>query len=91
MAAINVLLNFVRHATDRRNSGHTLPRCWPVAAAPAGFLLAVAASVLVSAVALCQNTGVAIRHHKIAEENPSFPAELTQAEAAIEQKDYTTA
>ncbi len=38
-----------------------------------------------------QDAGRTVRHHKIAEENPSFPPELTQAEAAIEKKDYATA
>jgi tetratricopeptide (TPR) repeat protein len=38
-----------------------------------------------------QDTGQTIRHHKIAEPNPAFPPELTQAEAAIEKKDYAAA
>jgi Tfp pilus assembly protein PilF len=36
-------------------------------------------------------TGKAVRHHKIAVEDPSSPPELTQAESAIEKKDYVTA
>jgi tetratricopeptide (TPR) repeat protein len=32
-----------------------------------------------------------IRHHTVAEQDSSFPPELTQAEAAIEKKDYPTA
>ncbi len=32
-----------------------------------------------------------VRHHKVAVEDPSQPAELTQGEAAIEKKDYATA
>lgn len=39
---------------------------------------------------IAQNTGTTIRHHKIAEENPSS-AQLTQAEADIEKKDYAGA
>jgi tetratricopeptide (TPR) repeat protein len=41
--------------------------------------------------ALAQNTGQTVRHHKVAEENPSFPPELTQAESAIEKHDYASA
>jgi tetratricopeptide (TPR) repeat protein len=36
-------------------------------------------------------TGKAVRHHKIAVEDPSSPPEITQAESAIEKKDYATA
>src|SRR4030095_7287627 len=32
-----------------------------------------------------------VRHRKVAVEDPAQPAELTQAEAAIEKKDYATA
>jgi tetratricopeptide (TPR) repeat protein len=38
-----------------------------------------------------QTTGRTVRHHKIAVEDPSQPPELTQAEAAIEKKDYAAA
>jgi tetratricopeptide (TPR) repeat protein len=38
-----------------------------------------------------QTTGETIRHHTVAEEDSAFPPELTQAEAAIEKKDYATA
>ena len=37
-----------------------------------------------------QDTGRTVRHHKVAEDS-TFPQELTQAEAAIEHKDYATA
>jgi tetratricopeptide (TPR) repeat protein len=47
--------------------------------------------VLLSGFVFCQTTGIAVRHHKVVEENPSFPAELVQAEVAIEKKDYATA
>ncbi len=54
--------------------------------------LAMAALVVcLAAGAGAQNTGKAVRHHKIAEADPMFPPELTQAEDAIEKKDYPTA
>src|SRR5437899_11267210 len=40
---------------------------------------------------LLSQTGKVVRHHKVAVEDPSSPPELTQAEAAIEKKDYATA
>ena len=36
-------------------------------------------------------SGQTVRHHKVAESDPNFPPELTQAETAIEKKDYATA
>jgi len=47
--------------------------------------------IFIAAVAPAQNTGKTIRHHKVTEPNPDFPPELVEAEAAIEQKDYSTA
>jgi tetratricopeptide (TPR) repeat protein len=38
-----------------------------------------------------QNTGKTVRHHKVTEQNPDFPPELTQAETSIEKKDYAAA
>jgi tetratricopeptide (TPR) repeat protein len=38
-----------------------------------------------------QTTGKTVRHRKIAEQDPSSPPELTQAEAAMEKQDYATA
>jgi tetratricopeptide (TPR) repeat protein len=38
-----------------------------------------------------QSSGQTVRHHKIAEQDSSFPPELVQAEAAIEKKDYASA
>jgi tetratricopeptide (TPR) repeat protein len=38
-----------------------------------------------------QNTGQTVRHRKVAEQASSFPAELTQAESAIEKRDYASA
>jgi len=40
---------------------------------------------------LCQTTGQTVRHHRIAEQDPSFPPELVQAENAIEKNDYASA
>src|SRR5215469_5469301 len=40
---------------------------------------------------LTAQTGKAVRHHKIAVEDSAFPPELTQAESAIEKKDYAAA
>jgi tetratricopeptide (TPR) repeat protein len=40
---------------------------------------------------ILSQTGRAVRHHKVAVEDPSSPPELTQAESAIEKKDYATA
>src|SRR5579863_992517 len=41
--------------------------------------------------ALAQSTGETVRHHKVVEQDSSFPPELTQAESAIEKHDYATA
>ena len=38
-----------------------------------------------------QNTGQTVRHHKVVEQDQSFPPELTQAESAIEKRDYASA
>jgi tetratricopeptide (TPR) repeat protein len=38
-----------------------------------------------------QSTGQTVRHHKVEEQNSSFPPELTQAETAIEKRDYASA
>ena len=51
------------------------------------MLLALALAIHSSA----QSTGQTIRHHKIAVEDSSFPPELTEAENAIEKKDYAGA
>jgi tetratricopeptide (TPR) repeat protein len=40
---------------------------------------------------LAQNTGQTVRHHKVVEQDSSFPPELTQAESAIEKRDYASA
>jgi len=41
--------------------------------------------------ALAQSTGQTVRRRKVAEQNSEFPVELTQAEAAIEKRDYRAA
>jgi tetratricopeptide (TPR) repeat protein len=40
---------------------------------------------------LAQNTGKTVRHHKVAVEDASLPAELVKAESALEKKDYVSA
>jgi tetratricopeptide (TPR) repeat protein len=37
------------------------------------------------------STSTTVRHHKVAVEDPALPPALTQAEAAMEQKDFATA
>ena len=49
------------------------------------------AALCLGGVLFAQSTGQTIRHHKIAETDASFPPELTQAESAIEKKDYASA
>jgi tetratricopeptide (TPR) repeat protein len=44
-----------------------------------------------SGMLLAQDSGTTVRHHRVVEENPAFPPELTQAETAIEKKDYAAA
>lgn len=46
---------------------------------------------LATVVGLAQTSGKAVRHHKVAVEDPSWPPELIQAEAEIEKKDYDAA
>jgi len=40
---------------------------------------------------LAQSTGQTVRHHKVVEQESSFPPELTQAESAIEKRNYAFA
>jgi tetratricopeptide (TPR) repeat protein len=42
-------------------------------------------------ISYAQETGQTVRHHRVAEEDSSFPPELAQAETAIEKKDYASA
>jgi Flp pilus assembly protein TadD len=51
-----------------------------------GLLLAAATSLSAQV-----SSSKTIRHHRVAEPDPSQPPELTQAEAAIEKKDYPLA
>src|SRR5437870_6219281 len=56
------------------------------------YIVAAALLCLLSAGHLsAQTTGKTVRHHKVEEQHPSSPTELTQAETAIEKKDYATA
>jgi tetratricopeptide (TPR) repeat protein len=41
--------------------------------------------------AFAQSTGQTVRHHKVVEQDSSFPPELTEAESAIEKHDYMSA
>ena len=49
---------------------------------------AVIVSMITLGAALSAQT---VRHHRVAEHDPMFPPELTQAEDALEKKDYATA
>jgi tetratricopeptide (TPR) repeat protein len=42
-------------------------------------------------VACAQETGQTVHHHRVAEQDSSFPPELAQAETAIEKKDFASA
>src|SRR5437899_399337 len=53
--------------------------------------LALVFCLAIAQVISAAQTGKAVRHHKVAVEDPSSPPELTQAESAIEKKDYATA
>jgi len=51
----------------------------------------VATVLCLAGIAHAQATGQTVRHHKIAEQDSSFPPELAQAEASIEKEDYASA
>jgi tetratricopeptide (TPR) repeat protein len=55
---------------------------------PLAVLLAV---TCLGAIPSAQTTDKTVRHHKIEEQDPSSPPELTQAETAIEKQDYVAA
>jgi tetratricopeptide (TPR) repeat protein len=57
----------------------------------AGLSGLIVAVLLIPDPGLAQDTGRAVRHHRIAEADTSAPPELAQAEAAIEKKDYAGA
>ena len=61
---------------------------WTIGKIPIVLLLA---GLCLGAPLHAQNTGQTIRHHKVAVEDSPFALELTQAESAIEKKDYATA
>lgn len=59
---------------------------------PATLQLSIAFGIaLMLAVGSHAQTTQTIRHHPIPEQDPLFPPQLTQAESAIEKKDYATA
>ena len=54
-------------------------------------LIAAVLSISVCGSVSAQQTGTTIRHHTVAVTDNSLPPELTQAETAIEKKDYSSA
>jgi tetratricopeptide (TPR) repeat protein len=54
-------------------------------------IASLSAALCLGDVSHAQTTGQTVRHHKVAEQDSSFPPELIQAEAAIEKKDYASA
>jgi tetratricopeptide (TPR) repeat protein len=48
-------------------------------------------AVLLASTLSAQDTGRTVRHHRVAEEDPSFPPELRQAEDDIAKKDFAGA
>lgn len=57
----------------------------------ASLLLALTLGVVGSGISRAQTAGQTVRHHRVEEQDSSFPTELLQAEAAIEKKDYASA
>jgi len=55
------------------------------------LLTVLATGLLVLNAQAAQTTHTTVRHQKIAVEDPSFPPELKEAEAAIQKRDYATA
>jgi len=51
------------------------------------FLARIASIIALGAVLSAQT----VRHHRVAENDPMFPPELTQAEDALEKRDFSTA
>lgn len=54
-------------------------------------ILLLVVGVLLGAAVFGQSTGQTVRHHKVVEQDSSFPPELRQAESAIEKQDYASA
>src|SRR5580692_5706602 len=76
---------------DRREMGHQgMDRRGTGANKPTWTVLLVLPFVC-DGTLLAQSTGQTIRHHKVAEQDSSFPPELTQAESAIEKGDDASA
>jgi tetratricopeptide (TPR) repeat protein len=66
---------------DRRGMGGNKPT----------WITVLVLGIYLGTAALAQSTGQTIRHHKVVEQDSSFPPELTQAENAIEKHDYASA
>jgi tetratricopeptide (TPR) repeat protein len=66
---------------DRRGAGVNKPIC----------LALLLMEFFLGGTVFGQSTGQTVRHHKVAEGDSSFPPELTQAETAIEKRDYASA
>ena len=64
---------------------------WNQTALLVASLLAVPLSPLCGAPVASEAYGQTVRHHTVTEQDSSWPPELTQAEAAIDKKDYPTA
>jgi tetratricopeptide (TPR) repeat protein len=55
------------------------------------LLICLLSQMLTASVLSAQDTGQTVRHHRVAEEDTSFPPELSQAESEIEKRDYSGA
>src|SRR5579863_3114750 len=71
---------------DRRGTGHL-----GMGAHKLTLLALLGLAFFLDGTLLAQSTGQTIRHHKVAEQDSSFPPELTQAESAIEKGDDAAA
>jgi tetratricopeptide (TPR) repeat protein len=74
-------MEMVRRGMDRREMGINKPTS----------IALLVLGVHLGATTLAQSTGQTVRHHKVVEQDSSFPPELTQAESAIDKHDYTSA
>ena len=88
-----------RQETDRRGTGGRELSCPELSCQKmdrrglgASRLIRLALLVLcLTESAFAQDTGATVRHHKVVEQDSSFPPELMQAETAIDKRDYSTA
>jgi tetratricopeptide (TPR) repeat protein len=72
-------------------AARTAQPSWALAPADRLVVTAVLAFTLAATFVSAQTTGKTVRHHKVEEQDPVSPPELTQAETAIEKQDYATA